>query len=147
MEKVDANRVQWLEILRNERQFSRFQQRQHFNPVLRVMGWWQSRAAIQKAETKHKLMVAHVRLLAAELALRAYESDHGRVASRLDELVTNYLIKLPEDPFSSQPLIYRPQGTNWLLYSVGPDGADDGGKPVADRGWPIKGDLFFDSPW
>jgi len=95
LEKVDASRVQWVEILRNERQFSRFQQRQHFNPVLWVMGWWQSRAAIQKAETKHKLMVAHVRLLAVELALRTYEFDHGRMASRLDELVTNYLIKLP----------------------------------------------------
>jgi hypothetical protein len=57
-----------------------------------------------------------------------------------------YLSYVPEDPFSGQPLVYRAQGTNWLLYSVGPDGVDDGGKPVG-RGLGGKGDLYFDSPW
>jgi hypothetical protein len=144
LQKVDADRVQWAEILRNERQYHRFLS---LNPVLRVMGWWQSRAAMQKAVTKHRIMVAHVRLLAAELALRAYEADRGRVPTRLDELVPNYLAKLPGDPFAGQALIYRPQGATWLLYSIGPDGVDDGGKPAVGRGWPVKGDLFFDSPW
>jgi hypothetical protein len=64
----------------------------------------------------------------------------------LDELVPNYLSKVPQDPFTGQTLIYRLQGTNWLLYSVGTDRADDGGRP-AGRGVASKGDLFFDSPW
>jgi hypothetical protein len=63
----------------------------------------------------------------------------------LDVLATNYLSHVPEDPFSGQPLVYRAQGTNWLLYSAGSDGVDDGGKPVS-RGLASKGDLFFDSP-
>ncbi|HWX20182.1 MAG TPA: hypothetical protein VN578_09795 [Candidatus Binatia bacterium] len=53
---------------------------------------------------------------------------------------------MPQDPFSDKPLIYRPSGTNWLLYSVGVDGVDDGGKPVGKGVW-SKGDLFFDSVW
>ena len=64
-------------------------------------------------------------------------------------LVSAYLKAVPQDPFSGKPLVYRPQGTNWLLYSVGPDRVDNGGKavaasPTSNRS---KGDVFFDSPW
>jgi hypothetical protein len=67
---------------------------------------------------------------------------------------------MPSDPFSSHPLVYRPTATNWLLYSVGPDLVDDGGKPIgramdhligfeheSDGGQKNKGDLLYDSPW
>jgi len=50
------------------------------------------------------------------------------------------------DPFDGQPLVYQPHGTNWVLYSVGSDGVDDGGKRVG-KGPLAKGDLFFDSLW
>ena len=123
----------------------RYQIRKHVNPIMWVMGWWQSRQAVQRAELKHKTVVAHERLLLVELGLRSYTSQQGHPPVRLDDLVTNYLSKVPQDPFSGQPLIYRAQGTNWLLYSVGSDGVDDGGKPVS-RGLGSKGDLFFDSP-
>ena len=50
-----------------------------------------------------------------------------------------------------RPLIYRPQGTNWLLYSVGEDRVDDGGRPVgrssAAQNAVTKGDIFYDSPY
>ena len=146
LEKVDAGRVTWAEVLRNERCFARYQLRNRLNPLLWAIAWWQSREAMKKAEVKHKMVIAHERLLAAELALRCYESEQGRAPARLDELVTNYLSKVPPDPFSAQPMIYRAQSTNWLLYSVGPDAVDDGGRP-AGRGWPVKGDILFDSPW
>ena len=80
------------------------------------------------------------------LALRSYRSDQRRVPAKLAELVPRYLQRVPQDPFSDKPLIYRPSGTNWLLYSVGVDGVDDGGKPVGKGVW-SKGDLFFDSVW
>src|SRR5258707_182427 len=57
-----------------------------------------------------------------------------------------YLSRVPEDPFSGRPLIYRPQGLTGLLYSVGLDQVDDGGKP-AGRGLAPKGELLFDSDW
>jgi hypothetical protein len=145
LEKVDAGRVTWSEVQRNERYFAHHQPGTGFNPILRVVGWWQLRHPLQKAETKHRIIMAHERLLAGELALSCYQSEQGRVAARLDDLVTNYLSRVPQDPFSGRPLIYRAQGTNWLLYSVGPDGVDDGGIPMGVGS--TKGDILFDSHW
>ncbi|MGH7972807.1 MAG: hypothetical protein ACREIC_29180, partial [Limisphaerales bacterium] len=146
LEKVDADHVSWAEVLRGEKYYVRYQLRHRLNPILWVMSWWQTREAMERAETKHKIVVAHERLLAGELALRSYQSAQGRAPARLDDLVTNYLSTVPQDPFTGRPFIYRSQGTNWLLYSVGPDGIDDGGRP-AGRGWPVKGDILFDSSW
>jgi hypothetical protein len=90
--------------------------------------------------------VAREHLLIAELALRCAKVEHGRVPATLKELVPPYLQRVPLDPFTGRPLIYRPQATNWLLYSVGVDGVDDGGKPVS-QGLSAKGDIFYDSPY
>jgi hypothetical protein len=98
-----------------------------------------------------------------ELTLRCYLSEQGHAPTHLTELIPKYLQRVPLDPFSNSSLVYRSQGTNWLLYSLGPDGVDDGGKPI-DRtissAYLIgfgnsgsasrerkKGDLFYDSPW
>ena len=145
LDKLDAGRITWAEVQLNERCFMHYRRGQLFNPIIRMLHWWEIRQAAQKAETKHKLVLARERLLATELALRCYQLQQGHPAARLAALATNYLSHLPEDPFSGQPLIYRVQGTYWLLYSVGVDGVDDGGRPVG-RGLISKGDLFFDSP-
>ncbi|MGO8930974.1 MAG: hypothetical protein ACLQU3_29310 [Limisphaerales bacterium] len=146
LDKLDARRVTWAEVQQSVWCQSRYLLKKTFNPIIRVRHWWATRQQLQTYETMHKTMVARERLLAAELALRCYQSDQGHPPVRLGELATKYLSHVPEDPFSGQPLIYRAQGTNWLLYGVGPDGVDDGGKPIG-RGLAGKGDLFFDSPF
>ena len=70
---------------------------------------------------------ALLRLLQTDLALRLFRQDCGRLPERLDELVPKYLAATPVDPFSNQPLVYRRGDTGYLLYSVGPDGEDNGG--------------------
>lgn len=149
LEKIDATRVSWAEVRRNEARFSRYQLSKGFNPIMWVMTRWQHWRSIQQAERRHKRVIAHERLLVVELALRCYESEQGRVPAGLEQLVPQYLQRIPLDPFNGRPVIYRPQGTNWLLYSVGPDGVDDGGKPVGRSvsGVVPKGDLFYDSPY
>jgi hypothetical protein len=94
-------------------------------------------------------MVARRRLLTTELAFRCYQTDQARAPERLDQLAPKYLQRVPTDPFSAQPLSYRAQGTNWLLYSVGLDRVDDGGRSAGRPvpGSTATGDLFFDSPW
>ena len=42
-------------------------------------------------------------------------------------LLPKCLAAIPIDPFSNQPLVYRRSDTGYLLYSVGPDGEDNGG--------------------
>ncbi len=75
----------------------------------------------------------------------SYLSDKARAPARLEDLIPDYFSSVPQDPFSGQAMVYRPQGTNWLLYSIGDDRVDNGGKPVA-RGSPSPGDLLYDAP-
>jgi hypothetical protein len=149
LEKIDAGRVSWAEVRRNENRFFRYQLSKGFNPIMWVMTRWQGRRSIQQAERKHNKVVAHERLLAVELALRCYDSEQGRVPTSLEQLVPQYLLRVPLDPFSGRPVVYHPQGTNWLVYSVGEDGVDNGGKRMGRSvsGTATKGDLFYDSPY
>jgi hypothetical protein len=150
LEKIDSSRVTWEEILRNESRFSLYRLRKGLdNPITWVTGLWRRRHTTQIAERFDKRVIARERLLTAELAVRCYQSEQGRLPQSLEQLVPKYLQQVPSDPFSGRPVIYHPQGTNWLLYSVGEDGVDDGGKRVgrSGSGTVTKGDLFYDSPY
>jgi len=71
--------------------------------------------------------------LATELALRAYWLDHGAYPGDLSDLAPDYLSAVPDDPFAGEaPLRYRIDGDRYILYSVGPDGMDDGGTAIFD---------------
>jgi hypothetical protein len=146
---IATNRVTWEEVKRNENAFMRYELGKRLNPIAWVTGWWEARASIRAALLRHDSSVAHVSLLTLELSLRCYRAEHGQPPATLEALVPHYLQAVPSDPFSGKPLIYRPQGTNWLLYSVGADGVDDGGKPAArSTARSIsKGDILYNSPW
>jgi hypothetical protein len=47
-------------------------------------------------------------------------------------LVPDWLPAVPIDPYSGVPLVYRPTSSGHQLYSVGPDGVDDGGRPMRE---------------
>jgi hypothetical protein len=75
--------------------------------------------------------IALDRLLVTQLALQAYKGEHGAYPAYLSDLVPRYLSRVPDDPFSDgQPLRYRRTGGKYLLYSIGPDAKDDGGRPI-----------------
>lgn len=67
-----------------------------------------------------------LRLLEVRLALELYRRQHGDWPSRLQQLVPEHLSAVPVDPYSNGSLAYRRDGADFLLYSVGPDGRDDG---------------------
>jgi hypothetical protein len=76
------------------------------------------------------------RLLTTSLALRAYSLDHkGAYPQTLAELTPAYMSQVPVDLFGSAnaSLVYRKREGAYLLYSVGPDGHDDGGRPCIGR--------------
>jgi hypothetical protein len=62
------------------------------------------------------------------LALTMYKADKGKYPSKLSELAPDYLQVLPPDIFSGKDMIYRPEGKGYILYSVGENGIDDGGR-------------------
>lgn len=61
-------------------------------------------------------------------ALTVYNAEKGGYPATLDQLVPDYLPQLPIDAFSGKPLIYKPSGEGYLLYSVGSNGQDNGGQ-------------------
>jgi hypothetical protein len=149
LEKIGSAQVTWDEVRRNENRFAQYQLGKGFNPISWVMTRWGAWHSRQRAKMRDKKILAHLRLLTAELAVRCYQSEQGRAPTGLEQLVPKYLQSLPQDPFSDRPVIYRLQGTNWLVYSVGEDGVDDGGKRVSRSvsGTVTRGDLFYDSPY
>jgi len=72
-------------------------------------------------------------------ALAAYRADHGSYPAKLAELKPKYVAEIPKDLFGDGELHYRPEGNGYLLYSVGANEKDDGGKTSpnrkADEGW------------
>jgi len=73
-------------------------------------------------------------LLATSLALRAYYADHKVYPVTLQALAPAYLPQVPHDPFApDSELKYRQDGKSYKLYSMGPDGVDDGGKPIINH--------------
>ena len=67
------------------------------------------------------------------LALRSYQLDHHAFPQSLQQLTPIYLKSMPLDPFTAgKPLSYRKTGATNILYSLGPDMHDGGGKPITE---------------
>ncbi|MCW3054954.1 MAG: hypothetical protein JWN14_4124 [Chthonomonadales bacterium] len=72
-------------------------------------------------------------LLLVTLALHAYRLERGHYPAFLAELAPAYLQKPPDDQCAAQGTFqYHLKGSDYVLYSVGPDGKDDGGTPIDD---------------
>lgn len=85
------------------------------------------------------------RLLQADLALQASVKPSSPYPDSLSALAPKYLRAVPRDPFApASQLRYKRQGDSFLLYSVGPDGIDNGGEPIKGRGVSIDsiGDIL-----
>jgi len=61
-------------------------------------------------------------------ALAGYHGEHGCYPVALDALAPKYLNQVPDDLFSGKALIYCPLENGYLLYSIGVNGKDDGGR-------------------
>ena len=78
------------------------------------------RDALDRAEQMRRITVVAV-------ALELYKLDHGAYPGQLDALSPTYLQAVPTDLFTGGAMIYTLVDDTYDLYSVGPDGADNGG--------------------
>jgi hypothetical protein len=62
------------------------------------------------------------------LTLDRFRNDEQRYPEQLEALVPKYLAKMPVDQFTGGSPIYRQTEAGYLLYSVGPNTKDDGGR-------------------
>jgi hypothetical protein len=78
----------------------------------------------------------------AAVAAERYRLRHGRWPEGLAALVPDFLPAVPLDPFDGQPLRYHRLADGVVIYSVGEDGTDNGGR-LADLNPPS---LFGRTP-
>lgn len=76
-------------------------------------------------------------------SLAAFHADHGKYPQTLDELAPKYLAEVPLDQYTEKPLVYVPREDGFLIYSIGPNGKDDGGRT---RGAANEDDIPFEVP-
>jgi hypothetical protein len=93
-------------------------------------------AADRAEQTQRNLRVA--------FALEAFRKTTGGYPKRLDELTVRYIRSVPDDLFTGKPLVYKLEGKGYRLYSVGPNGTDDGGRSFDDD--PPGDDLVVRMP-
>jgi hypothetical protein len=100
-----------------------------------------TRAAVN-AQNRGEMQADLIRL---GFALAAYRADHGSYPQKLGELTAQYIAKVPVDVFANDgPLHYALEGKGYLLYSVGPNGVDDGGRDREEGG--KAGESWDDLP-
>ena len=82
------------------------------------------------SSTEKRFLHTHatVRMAGLACALERYRIANARYPERLEELVPQFIGKLPHDPCDGQPFRYRIVPEGYLLYSVGMDRKDDGGE-------------------
>jgi hypothetical protein len=101
-------------------------------PMLLVaLGEGDDAKIVDTFQRQQALLLAAVAAVAAE----RYRRDKGRWPEALTDLVPDYLAQVPTDLFDGGPLHYRRLEDGVVVYSVGPDGQDDGGK-IVRRGNP-----------
>lgn len=79
---------------------------------------------LKQVETRTEARLAGAE---AALALKLYRADRGEYPDSLDALAPEFLESVPRDPFAGEPLKYVREGEGFLVYSLGPNGVDDGG--------------------
>jgi hypothetical protein len=106
--------------------------------------------AIASGVKKFAMIQSQVDLARVACALECYYFAHGNYPETLDALAPQFIGKLPHDIINGQPLHYRrTDDDQFVLYSVGWDEKDDGGKIFFTKSGSVdreKGDWVWQYP-
>lgn len=106
--------------------------------------------AVGKAVVKFALIQSQVDLARVACALERFRLAHGNYPETLDALAPQFIEQLPHDIINGQPLHYRrTEDGKFVLYSVGWNETDDGGKVSFTKGGRVdieKGDWVWRYP-
>jgi hypothetical protein len=89
----------------------------------------------ERGRRKHAYLRSAIVCLAAE----RHRRQHGAWPAAAADLVPNELSAVPADPYDGQPIRLHPVADGIVVYSVGPDMVDDGGKPSPGKPWKVSG--------
>jgi hypothetical protein len=104
--------------------------------------------AVQRAALKSAQGQVDIHLARVGCALERYYMAEGNYPETLGALEPRFLAALPPDPVNGQPLRYqRLDGGRFVLYSLGTDLDDDGGRFAPDRRKPDGEEPDGDWVW
>jgi len=89
--------------------------------------------AFESASRTETRTLASEQCTYAVLAVERYRLNHGQLPESLNDLVPDYLDKLPTDPFSGEPVLYKRGDNGFTVYTVGDNLKDDGGVEFLDE--------------
>jgi type II secretory pathway pseudopilin PulG len=101
--------------------------------------------ALSRCTTTDVRIAAQLRTAQTGLAIERYRLAAGKLPDTLAELIPAYLDAVPKDPFDGKDLRYKKLETGFVVYSIGEDGDDDGGKerPRKRTAPPAPWDVTF----
>jgi hypothetical protein len=85
-------------------------------------------ANFEAAFMKEAMLEASLLAARTGLACRLYKSRTGAYPESLEALVPGILAEVPIDPFTGKPFVYRREGEGFIVYSLGSNEKDDGGR-------------------
>jgi len=97
--------------------------------------------ALTRGHLQQARIEARIGLAQLALGLKIYKAEKGNYPDTLAELVPEILPELPEDPFTGKDFVYKRQGEGFLVYSLGENTKDEGGK------WDEENRYQHDIPW
>lgn len=90
------------------------------------------------------LNIAELRAAQAAIAVQRYRLKNDKLPDSLDALVPDYIESVPLDPFDGQEIRYKKLEKGFVIYSIGENQVDDGGKePSKDKKNNNNSDITF----
>ncbi len=93
-----------------------------------------SMMGITRSVVLHVRGLAEIKAARIAIAAERFRLQEGRLPEGLDELVPAHLSEIPLDPFDGLPMKLARTGAGLVIYSVGSDGIDNGGRVVPNEG-------------
>jgi hypothetical protein len=87
--------------------------------------------------------IGRLRTAQAAVAVERYRLSAGRLPHTLADLVPGYLEAVPTDPFDGKDLRYKKLEAGFVVYSIGEDETDNGGKEPPPKGKREDSDVTF----
>jgi len=105
------------------------QQFRYLRSLIAIPNFSRATQTALHAETERQMTIVAI-------ALQRYQMTHHIIAPSLDALVPEFLKAVPIDHMSGTPFNYKvTSDKEFLLYSVGEDGVDDGGNATPGKGF------------
>jgi ABC-type transport system involved in multi-copper enzyme maturation permease subunit len=109
-------------------ELDRLRKSRQYEPVLNDLLGWPGPFVMNRGPRIFRERVARLRVITALVAAERFRLAKRRWPTELADLVPHYLPAVPADPYDGKPLRYLKAHDGIVVYAVGPELKDHGGK-------------------